>query len=181
MTNPKCLGRAFPDTFSARSAHLTGLKMRRITRAASLDHLVGSGEQLIRHREAEHPRGPGVDDQLELGRLHDRQIRRLRALEDAAGIDADLTKRIRNVGSVAHQPADFGKLTRGICRGERVARRQVDQLGTSVSKKNGEADEYGVWPVAHKSCEGRIDLTAGAGVEYLDLQRHGVSSGFGVP
>src|SRR5262245_60110488 len=33
--NPKCLGRDFPDTSSARSAHLTGFKMRRITRAAS--------------------------------------------------------------------------------------------------------------------------------------------------
>ena len=32
MTNPKCLGGNVPDTFSARSAHLTGLKMRRITR-----------------------------------------------------------------------------------------------------------------------------------------------------
>src|SRR5262249_24819881 len=34
--NPKCLGGDFPDTFSARSAHLTGLEMRRITRAVSL-------------------------------------------------------------------------------------------------------------------------------------------------
>ena len=32
MTNPKCLGRTVPDTFSARSADFTGLKMRRITR-----------------------------------------------------------------------------------------------------------------------------------------------------
>ena len=31
MRNPKCLGGDFPDTFSARSAHLTGLKIRRIT------------------------------------------------------------------------------------------------------------------------------------------------------
>ena len=43
--NPKCLGRNVPDTFDAKSAHLTGLKMRRITRAASLDHLVGEREQ----------------------------------------------------------------------------------------------------------------------------------------
>ena len=55
-----------------------------------------------------------IDDQLELGRLHDRQVRRLRALEDAAGIDADLTPRVRNVGSVAHQPAGFGEVTRRI-------------------------------------------------------------------
>jgi len=42
--NPKCLGRGIPDTFSARSADLTGLKMRRITRAASFDYLVGERE-----------------------------------------------------------------------------------------------------------------------------------------
>ena len=30
--NPKCLGTSLPDTFSAKSAHLTGLKMRRITK-----------------------------------------------------------------------------------------------------------------------------------------------------
>ena len=53
----------------------------------------------------------GVDDKLELARLHDREIRRLRALEDAGGVDADLTVRIHNVASVAHQPADFGKFT----------------------------------------------------------------------
>ena len=40
-----------------------------------------------------------VDDELELGRLHDRQVGGLGALEDAAGIDADLTIRVRDVGS----------------------------------------------------------------------------------
>ena len=33
----------------------------------------------------------------------DRQIGGLRALEDAAGIDADLAQRVRRVGPVAHQ------------------------------------------------------------------------------
>src|SRR5262245_62452892 len=100
----------------------------------------------------------------------------VRALEDAAGIDARLTKRIHNVSSVAHQPAGFGKFTQVICRGERVARRQVDKLGTPANTKNVEADEDGVGPLAHKSCEGRIDLTAGAGVEHLDLQPHDAGS-----
>ena len=65
-----------------------------------------------------------VDDQLELGRLHDRQVRGLGALEDAAAIDADLTTRIRQARSVAHQPAGFGILSRAKCRGnrERVAK-----------------------------------------------------------
>src|SRR5262249_43795308 len=60
-------------------------------------------------------------------------------------------------------------ITQGMCPGQRVARCQVDQLGTPANKKNVEGDEDGVGPLARKSCEGRIDLTAGAGVEHLDL------------
>jgi hypothetical protein len=48
---------------------------------------------------------------------------RARALEEASGIDADLTPRIRNVASVAHQPADFGRFAVRKYRGEPVVRR----------------------------------------------------------
>ena len=41
--------------------------------------------------EAERLGGFQVDDQFELGRLLHRQVSRLCALEDSAGIDADLT------------------------------------------------------------------------------------------
>src|SRR5438876_12061033 len=68
--------------------------------AHSFDHLVGGREQSVRHGEAEHPGGRGVDDQLELARLHDRQIRGLYALEDATGIDADVTPRIPQARTV---------------------------------------------------------------------------------
>src|SRR5262249_31345266 len=40
--NPKCLGRNVPDTFDARSADLTGLKMRRITRGEFITLLGGA-------------------------------------------------------------------------------------------------------------------------------------------
>src|ERR1700704_6556103 len=52
------------DRTSLRLAHL-------------FDHLVGGHEELVRHVEAERPGGLSVDDQLELARLHDRQVRRL--------------------------------------------------------------------------------------------------------
>src|SRR5262245_61298953 len=98
--------------------------------SCSFNHLVGGDEQLVGHSEAQHPGSLVIDDQLELARLHDRQLRWLRALENAAGIEADLTERIRYVGSVAHQAADFSYVTVRKYRGERVSRRQVDQLGT---------------------------------------------------
>src|SRR5262245_66437113 len=58
--------------------------------SCSLDHLVGGGEERWWDGEAEHPSRRNVDDELEPGRLHDRQIRRLRALENAACVDADV-------------------------------------------------------------------------------------------
>jgi hypothetical protein len=54
-------------------------------------------------------------------------------------------------------------------RGERVSRRQIDQLGAPTDQKLIEADEERVWRRAHKSFEGRIDLAAGARIEYLNL------------
>src|SRR6516225_11170717 len=62
--------------------------------SCSFDHLIGGGEQLVRHGETEHPGRLSVDDKLKLGRLHDRQLCRLRAFEDAASIDPRLTPRI---------------------------------------------------------------------------------------
>src|SRR5207245_744172 len=58
--------------------------------AHSFDHLIGAGEKRRWHVEAKRLRGAEVDHQLELGRLHDWQVGRLRALEDAASVDTSL-------------------------------------------------------------------------------------------
>src|SRR5262249_4164770 len=133
-------------------------------------------EQLVRDGQAEHPGGLVIDDQLELGRLHHRQVRRLRTLENATGIDADDTPRICDVGSVAHQPAGFGDFTRGGSHGNRVARRHGAQLNPSAVEKSVRADEEGIDPLAHKGCKCGIDLAAAGSVEDLDLQPEGASS-----
>ena len=62
-----------------------------------------------------------VDDELELSRLHDRQVGGLGTLENAAGVDADLTIPMRGIGSVAHQPAPLGIETIGIDCWDRMA------------------------------------------------------------
>jgi hypothetical protein len=54
-------------------------------RAPLLNHLVGGGEQPGGNFEFEGSGGLYIDDQLEFGRPVDRQVRRLRAFEDAAG------------------------------------------------------------------------------------------------
>src|SRR5262249_15459111 len=64
----KCLGPSFPDTFGPRSADFTGLKMIRITRAASFDHLVGAGKQRRRNFKAGRLCGLEVDDEFEFRR-----------------------------------------------------------------------------------------------------------------
>src|SRR5262249_60837674 len=114
--NSKWLGENFPATFDARSADLTGLKMRRITRGVSFNNLVGAGEQRWRHFEAKRLGSLHVDHQFDLDHLLDRQIGWLLPLEDAAGIDADLAMGVRNAGPIAHQTASRGKFA---IRGDR--------------------------------------------------------------
>ena len=68
--------------------------------------------------------------------LLDRQVGGLLALEDAAGVDADQTVRIRKTAAVAHQAAGRGKLAILVDRGHRVAERQCGEL-FAPAVKNG--------------------------------------------
>jgi hypothetical protein len=56
--------------------------------------------------EAERLGGYEVDDEIKSVRLQHWLFGGLGALEDAAGVGADLTKHVCEIGSVAHQPAD---------------------------------------------------------------------------
>src|SRR5262245_8557613 len=120
-------------------------------RLHSFDHLVGGSEQLVWHREAEHPGRLVIDDQFELARLLDRQVRGFGVLEDTTGVDTNLTIGIRDIGRVAHQPTAVGKLTARINRGDREARCQLNQLDAPESEQLFGADVEGVGPAARKT------------------------------
>src|SRR5205807_342167 len=49
--------------------------------AHSLDHLIGGGEQRRRHGETQRPRGLEIDGEIEFGRLLDRELGHLGALQ----------------------------------------------------------------------------------------------------
>src|SRR5688572_20648499 len=93
-----------------------------------LDHLVGAAEQRERKGDAERPCRLEVDDQLDFRRLHYRQVGRLLALENPAGVDADLPVTVRNTASVAHQTTGRGELAVLENRGHRMAERQCGEL-----------------------------------------------------
>src|SRR5438105_15471896 len=65
-------------------------------------------------------------------------------------------------------------------RGSRGASPEGTFLDTPGGEQQVAANEEGVGPLARKSCKGRIDLTAGACVEDLDLQPYGAGSQFHV-
>src|SRR6516165_32663 len=101
----------------------------------SFDHLVGAAEQRERNGEPERPGGLEIDDQLDLRCLLHRQVGRLLALKDAAGIDADQSERVRKIGSVAHQASCRSELAKLVRRGQRVAVRQCGELFEPARKE----------------------------------------------
>src|SRR6266404_3038017 len=71
------------------------------------DYVVGAAEQRRRHGEAERFRGLEVDHQFELFRGLNWQLARLRALEDAIGIDCRAPEIIEYFNSIGEQAAGF--------------------------------------------------------------------------
>src|SRR5581483_12288014 len=91
-----------------------------------LDHLVGAGEERGRHVQSKRFGGLQIDRQRELGRLHDRQVRRFLALEDTTAIDAGSPIRIREIGAVTEQSSQQDVLTKAVARGYRLLRGEPD-------------------------------------------------------
>src|SRR5215467_10784238 len=84
--------------------------------SCSLDHLVGAGRQCGRHFEAQHLCGAQIDDEFELGWLHDRQVGGMLALENSRSINADLTISVGKACSITHETAGRDVLAQFIDR-----------------------------------------------------------------
>jgi hypothetical protein len=93
-----------------------------------LDHLIGCSQQRFRDGEAEGVGGLEVDDQIEFGRLLDRQVGRFLAFENAPGIDASLVESIAETAAITYQAAGQDILTECEDRGQRMSGRQRREL-----------------------------------------------------
>src|SRR6516165_310463 len=89
----------------------------------SLDHLVGAGEQGRWNFDADSFGGLQIDDEFEFRRQRDWQVAWLLALENPAGVDANLWVRVREAPTIAHQTPGRDELTQRVNSRQCVARR----------------------------------------------------------
>src|SRR5262249_9635319 len=142
-------------------------------RVSLFDHFVRDGHYPWRQLDAEHSGRLKVDDELEFGRLQHWQVGGFGPFKDAAGIDADLTKSVPEVGAVAHQPTGCHISSLGISRRNPVTRRQGGKLYGAANEKCVAADEEGIGALPRKCGKGLIDLSDRTGIEDLKLQPEG--------
>src|SRR5262252_8283451 len=102
----------------------------------SFNHLVGAQQDPSWQLDSDRSCGLEVDDKLEFRGLLDRQVGRLRALEDLTGIGPDLTPHVLTIGRVAHQPTGFDSLARGINRGNAIARCERRKLDAPAREEH---------------------------------------------
>src|SRR5260370_10838853 len=122
------------------------------------DHLVGLRQERARHGEPERLGGLEVDHQFEFGRLLDRQIGRLGAVEDLSGVNADLAIDRSEARSIADQAAGSGEFSPLVRRRNGMARCQrYELLAPAVEERIGGDDERAGMQL-DEGCEGGVDL-----------------------
>lgn len=148
-----------------------------LVRTHLFDDVVGNREYSGRHVDPKRSRSLKIECKFELGGLQDGQVRGLRALEDAAGINADLAGHIREIGPVTHETAGSHNFAVRVgCRNP-FARRQSCKLHATAVEERVGGNKKRVHALARKHLEGCIDLAGRAGVEdLLDLHAHGAGA-----
>jgi hypothetical protein len=106
-----------------------------------LNYLVGGCQQRFRDGKAERLGGLEIDNELEFGRLQDRQISWFLASENTPCIDASLVVQVAEAAPIAHQAAGQGVLTVLEDRGQRMVGCQRRKLFRALIVKATDADQ----------------------------------------
>ena len=152
-------------------------KCQKRTFRHSFDYLVGARKKRWRHSEAERLSSLEVDHEFEFGRLHDWQIGRLLASENAAGVDASLTKRIGSVRAVAHEFALRYKLAPDVGRWHLMSSSQCNKLRAPIVEEWIGSNHEGVDMLLVNSCENGREVAFSAGLQDKKLAAKSARSG----
>src|SRR5215467_2202977 len=115
-------------------------------------------------------RGPELTQELKLGRLHYRQVPRLRAFKNAADIDGGLAISIRDTGAVAGKPARHDIFARDEDRRNCVTNGQRGDLSPSRKQERIGAGEQRPGAQLNQRSKGSVDLAFAAGVQHVELE-----------
>src|SRR5512132_611351 len=132
------------------------------------DHLVGPGEQRRWDRHAQRLGRLEVDDQLELGRLLDRQVARPGALQDLVHEDGRALGHRQQTRAIGHEGPGQREFPEIAHRGQSVLRGKVgdDFPGQPRGHRIGQHD-HGLHTLVHHDLEGLLDLGSLAGLDGL--------------
>ena len=72
-----------------------------------LDQLIGASEQLARQGQTERFGGFQVDQELELGRLINRNVARFASFENLVHVIGHAPEQLRKIDGIAHERAGF--------------------------------------------------------------------------
>src|SRR6516165_12488792 len=134
------------------------------------DHLVGATEKRQRNRNAERLGSVGVNDQLELRRLQDREVGRLVAAEYTPSVATNQAISVAKISSVTHQAACHRVLAERINCGKCMAVGERDQLIAHGHEKRVSAQEERVSALCDQGRKDRFDLACGACIQKQQAQ-----------
>src|SRR5262245_30194369 len=140
------------------------------TNARSFYGVVDAPKHIRRQLQAECVYGLVVDHQLELRRQLNRQIARLRPLQDAAGIEADLMVGPRQRGTIAHQTAALDVYTPWVDRRELVTCRQRDDFSVPGREEWIGTDRKRASPLLGGGNEGCLQVAVDVGFQHKQAQ-----------
>jgi hypothetical protein len=102
------------------------------------DHLVGARQERLRDRQAERLCGGQIEDEIELGRLLDRNVARLCSMQNLVDKVGSAPKQVREVCSIGHQTPPLRRTPESRAWSQSHAQRQgVDSNLVGIQKRVG--------------------------------------------
>src|SRR5262249_52555863 len=131
-------------------------------------------EKRVCHGNAKSACGLEIDDEIELGRLQNRQVGRFFALENSANVDAQLMLGVTEATSIAYQASINGVLPGGEYRRHRVAREYGAEPFAVAAEQGVGNDEQRVDLLIRKTGDGWLEIAFGAGSDNFEWHADGV-------